>query len=86
MRILLSLLLIVVILLIAAFAFNLIDINQTRKGELPNISVQGGQVPAYDVQTGSVNVGTTERSVDVPKIDTTRKTVEVPTVNVTQAH
>ncbi|HWL47326.1 MAG TPA: hypothetical protein VNQ31_06375 [Sphingomonadaceae bacterium] len=85
MRILLTLLLVVVILLIGAFAFNLIDISQTREGRLPTVDIRGGQAPAYDVSTGAVKVGSKTTSVAVPRLDTTRKTIEVPTVNVTEA-
>lgn len=85
MRILLTLLLVVVVLLIGAFAFNLIDINQTRGGKLPSIEVKGGEAPAYDVSTGAVNVGSKTTTVEVPRVDTTRKTIDVPTVNVTKA-
>ena len=73
MRGVLILLLVVVIVMIGAFAFNLIDISQTREARLPTVAVSGGQAPAYDVSTGKVELGTT------------RKTVDVPTVNVSKA-
>jgi len=84
MRVLLTLLVIVVIVLIGAFAFNLINISQTREGRLPHIAVSGGQAPTYDVKSAKVELGTKPASVDVPKVDvgTTRKTVNVPTMDV----
>jgi hypothetical protein len=85
MRILLTILLIAVVLLIGAFAFNLISIDQTRSGKLPSVELKSGQAPAFDVSAGRINVGSKTTTVDVPKVDTARKTIEVPTVNVTQA-
>ena len=73
--------------IIAAFAFGLIDINQTKETKLPEVSVQGGQTPAFDVDTAKVDVGTTNTSVDLPtvKVGTTKENVELPTVDVKKA-
>lgn len=69
---------------IAAFAFGLVDVNQTKDARLPEVAVQGGQAPAFDVKTADVDVGTKKTTVDVPKVEvgTTRTQVEVPTVDV----
>lgn len=73
-----------VIAIIAAFAFGLIDINQTKEGALPEIKAEGGQVPAFDVDTADVDVGTTNTTIDVPTVDvgTSKEKVELPTVDV----
>lgn len=78
---------ILVVLVIAAFAFGLIDVSQTKETKLPEVAVKGGQAPAFDVDTAKVNVGTKETSVDVPKVDvgTTKADVELPTVDVQKA-
>ena len=77
-----------VLVVIAAFAFGLIDINQTKDAKLPEVAVQGGQAPAFDVDTAKVNVGSKETSVDVPKVDvgTTKEDIKLPTVDVEKAH
>lgn len=87
MRPLLIIVLVVVLAAIAALAFGLIDIDQTRSGKLPAIAVEGGRTPAFDVKTGDVQVGTTTKSVEVPKVDvgTTREEVKLPTVDVKKA-
>lgn len=85
MRAILSLLLIVVIGLIAAIWLGFIDIDKTREGKLPAIRAEGGQLPGFDVKTGGVGVGTTNRTVEVPKVGTEQKTVEVPVVKVDKA-
>jgi hypothetical protein len=34
----------------------LIDVRQTREGRLPEISVEGGQLPQYDIEVGNIEV------------------------------
>jgi hypothetical protein len=67
-------LLIVVALVVAAFAFGLIDIDQTKETKLPdvNVSTTGGQAPAFDVDTAKVDVGTKKETIEVPTIDVDR--------------
>lgn len=79
---------VIVVVVIAAFAFGLIDVNQTKETKLPEVAVQGGQAPAFDVDTAKVNVGSTETSVEVPKVEvgTTKTDVELPTVDVQKAN
>ena len=78
---------VLIIAVVAAFAFGLIDVDQTKEAKLPEVSVQGGQAPAFDVDTAKVDVGTKRESVDLPKVQvTTEKTnVKVPTVDVKKA-
>ncbi len=78
---------IAVVLVIAAFAFGLIDINQTKETKLPEVSVKGGQAPAFDVDTAKVDVGTKTTDVAVPDVDVSTKDVgvKVPTVDVQKA-
>lgn len=77
-----------IVAVIAAFAFGLIDISQTKETQLPEVSVQGGQAPAFDVDTADVDVGTTNTTVQLPKVDvgTTEEKVELPTVDVKKAN
>ena len=91
MRAILLILILAVVALIAAIATGLIDITQTRGARAPNVAAsegsiraQGGQTPAFEVQTGSVEVGSREANVAVPKIEVKRdqQGVKVPTVEV----
>lgn len=34
----------------------LIDVRQTREGRLPQISVEGGQLPQYEIEVGNIDV------------------------------
>jgi hypothetical protein len=79
---------IILLAIVAAVVFGLVDVRQTKDAKLPEVSVSGGQAPAYDVKTADVDVGTKSTSVDVPKVsvDTTKKSIEVPTVSVHKAN
>ncbi|GAA4749206.1 hypothetical protein GCM10023264_14340 [Sphingomonas daechungensis] len=73
MRAVLLLLILAVVALIVLVATGLIDINQTRPAEVPQVSVNsngitatGGQTPAFDVETGTVSVGANQANVTVP--------------------
>ena len=59
--------------LIAPFALGLAacDVDQTEEGEMPEVSVEGGNMPEYDVETADVDIGTKEKTVEVPDIDIT---------------
>ena len=79
MRTVILILILAVVALIAAIQTGFLDIRQTRGAEAPEISADGngvtaagGQAPAFDVQTGKVAVGTSDRNV----------TVQVPTVEI----
>ena len=73
MRAILLILILAVVALIVLMATGLIDINQTREAKAPNISASGdgitasgGQAPAFDVETGTVTVGTKPANVVIP--------------------
>lgn len=91
MRTVMLILIIAVVALIGAFATGYIDINQTRGAKAPSVEAAdgtiratGGQSPAFEVQTGSVEVGTRDANVAVPKVEVRRdeKSVKVPVVAV----
>ncbi len=82
MRFILGIAVIVVVALIAGLWLGLLRVDQTQQAELPRLSVSGGQAPKFNVDTATVNVGTKQTTVDVPKIDTEKKAIDVPTVSV----
>ena len=49
------------------------DIDQTEEAELPEVDVEGGNMPEFDVETADVDVCTEEVTVEVPDVD-----VEMP--------
>ncbi|HEV2844675.1 MAG TPA: hypothetical protein VG477_07505 [Thermoanaerobaculia bacterium] len=46
-------------------------VKQTQEGDMPDVKVEGGQVPKYDVDAADVDVktGTEKREVTVPTVD-----------------
>jgi len=75
MRAVIFVLVIVILVVIAGIATGFLDINQIRGAKAPQIAAtgngvtaKGGQAPAFDVQTGSVKVGTQEKTVKMPTV------------------
>ncbi|HVJ00425.1 MAG TPA: hypothetical protein VM657_15310 [Sphingomonas sp.] len=69
MRALLVLLGLVVIAVVLLMAFGMLDIDQTRRGELPSVRIEGGQTPQFQADVGHVDVGTENRTIAVPTIN-----------------
>jgi hypothetical protein len=76
MRAVLFVLIVAVVGIIIAVSSGFLDINQIRGARAPAVSAtsngvvaRGGQAPAFDVETGSVKVGSKERTVRVPTLD-----------------
>ena len=71
---------------VAAAAVYMIDIDQTQEGALPDvdIAVEGGQLPEFDAEVGTVALGEAQVEVEVPefKVTTNTETITVPTLSV----
>jgi hypothetical protein len=87
MRAVLFVIIIAVLVLIAGIATGFLDINQIRGAKAPDLSTtgngitaKGGQAPAFEVETGSVRIGTQQKSVNVPRLE-----VQKPSQNEVQA-
>jgi len=75
MRALLLILIVAVVAGLIAFGTGFLKLNQIRGAKAPQVSAtrngvtaKGGQAPAFDVETGSVKVGTKETTVKVPAL------------------
>ena len=75
MRAVLLVLILAVVAAIVAIATGFLDINQVRGAKAPDIdasrngvTASGGQAPAFDIETGSVSVGTRDANVKVPAL------------------
>ena len=75
MRAILLILIILVLVLLAGVATGFLDINQIRGAQAPQVQAttngfvaKGGQTPKFDVETGSVEVGTRNATVKVPEM------------------
>jgi hypothetical protein len=57
----------------AALGLAACDVEQTEEGEMPEVegmpTVEGGDMPEYDVEGPDVDVGTEEQTVEVPTVD-----------------
>ena len=53
-------------------------------GSMPkvNVTAKSGSMPAVDVHSKELVVGTTQKTVDVPKVETKKETVNVPVLGV----
>lgn len=76
-------------ILVSLFAFGLAgcDVEQTEEGELPEVSVQEGEIPEYEADTADVSAETEERTVTVPDVEVQQEeeTVSVPSLDVEPA-
>ena len=75
MRAIIVILILAVLVILAGIGTGFIDINQIRGAKAPDVSTtqngvvaKGGQTPAFDVETGSVTVGTKDATVKVPEV------------------
>jgi len=80
-------LLLIVGLVIAAFAFKLINIDQLTNGSAPKVSVSGGELPKFKVDTAKIDVGTKTTEIRTPTVDVGTKKTEIatPTLHVEKA-
>ena len=68
----------VIVVAIGLFAFYMLDIDQTKEARLPDVKVEGGQAPEFDVDTGSVDVTREKTNIPVPEVTVKEKEVTVP--------
>lgn len=62
----------------SAIALGGCRVDQTQEGELPDVTVEGGQLPRYEVETADVEVGTREETITVPDVDVTMPEERTP--------
>jgi hypothetical protein len=60
------------------------QIEREQAGRLPDIEVEPGRLPEYDIQGPEVNIGVKERTVTVPKVVVVQEqqTIEVPYIDI----
>ena len=84
MRAVVTILAIIVVIAIIAVATGFVNLHG-NSGSLPTVKVEGGQAPTMKADVGSIDVGSENKTVAVPKVGTVDKTVKVPTVAVHKA-
>ncbi|MEX0371382.1 MAG: hypothetical protein AB3N09_12180 [Tateyamaria sp.] len=85
MKTTLTVILAVVAVLGVAAAVYMIDIDQTQETRLPDVTVEGGQLPEFETNVGSVELTDEQVDVTVPDVDVSMEetTVTVPGIEVT---
>ena len=75
MRAVLLVIILAIIAIIVAVATGFLNISQIRGAQAPQVSAtgngitaKGGQAPAFDIETGSVKVGSSDAKVKVPSL------------------
>ena len=60
-----------ILLGVSFLGFAACDVDQTKEGELPDVDVNasGGQLPEFNVEGPEVNVGTENKTIEVPTVD-----------------
>jgi hypothetical protein len=63
------------------------EVEQTEEGEAPDVDVEGGEAPEYDVDAPDVDVDMEEKTVTVPDVDVDmeKKRMKVPDVDINPA-
>lgn len=82
MRAILVLIGLAALVLVIMMSLGMISI-QTTPGSLPTI--QAGQAPTVKAEVGSIDLTTTNKTVEVPAVTTTERTIAVPSIEVRKA-
>lgn len=45
------------------------EVKKTQEGEMPKVTVEGGQAPKYDVDAPEIKVEEKEKTIKVPDVD-----------------
>jgi hypothetical protein len=61
----------IVVVALVGFGIYMIDIDQTQEASLPEVTVEGGQLPEFNAEVGDVDVEEEEVTVTVPKLEVT---------------
>lgn len=92
MRAVLLILILIVIVLLVGVGTGFININQIRGAQVPTVSTttngvvaKGGQSPKFDVETGSVEVGSRNATVTVPQLKVVPPAPKQPDQNTVNA-
>lgn len=66
-----SVIAVVVAAVAIGFGVYMVDIDQTEEASLPDVelSVEGGNMPAFDAEVGDIETGTEEVTMEVPTIE-----------------
>jgi hypothetical protein len=87
MRGILVLIGVIALAVVVLMSFGMLRIEQQQGATLPTFTfnAEGGQLPKFKAETGSVGIGSTNKTVEVPTVEMKNTTVTLPTIEVKQA-
>ncbi|RYY28234.1 MAG: hypothetical protein EOP62_03260 [Sphingomonadales bacterium] len=87
MRGLLVLIGLIAIAVVVLMSLGMLKITQASSGAMPSVAfdMKGGKLPTIQAETGTVGIGTTNKSVTLPTVEMKDTTVTLPTIEVKQA-
>ncbi|WP_404336575.1 hypothetical protein AB2M62_19685 [Sphingomonas sp. MMS12-HWE2-04] len=87
MRAILTLIGLAALVLVGLLATGMLRLDQQTGASLPRVtfSAEGGQLPKFKAETGTVGIGSSNKSVELPTVEMKDTTVSLPTIEVKQA-
>jgi hypothetical protein len=87
MRAILVLIGLLALAVVVLMSVGMLRIEQQQGATMPKITfnAQGGQLPKFKAETGSIGLGTTNTTVELPTVEMKNTTVTLPTIEVKQA-
>jgi hypothetical protein len=87
MRGILVLIGLIAIAVVVLMSLGMLRIEQQQGATMPSISfdAKGGQLPKFKAESGTVGIGSTNTTVQVPTVEMKNTTVTLPTIEVKQA-
>lgn len=72
---------------VVLMSLGMLKIEQQQGASMPSISfnAEGGQLPKFKAETGSVGIGSSNKTVELPTLEMKNTTVTLPTIDVKQA-
>jgi len=72
---------------VVLMSLGMLRVEQQQGATLPSITfdAKGGQMPKFKAETGTVGIGTTNTTVQLPNVEMKNTTVTLPTIEVKQA-
>jgi hypothetical protein len=84
MRAILAILGLAAVAAVVLMSLGMLSVNM-ESGSLPTVKFEGGKAPAVKADVGTVGMGTTNQTIQVPTVVMENKTIQVPTVEVEKA-
>ncbi len=80
MRALLVLVGLAALVVVGAWALGLVSIDQSKVAQAPSLKLEGGQAPEFTVNMAKIELGTENKTIEVPTVGTKQTTIAVPTM------